>query len=79
MPGTSIAIVSHAIFMDMFTQMICADRPIKMTEFIRGLLLSKKTPNTGIIEFAVDELAPGGTCKWWFKGIRTPEGKLLKR
>lgn len=78
LPGNDIAIVSHAIFMDMFTQMICADRPLKITEFIRGLVLSKKTPNTGIIEFEVDELAPNGTCCWWFKGIRTPTGKLLK-
>ncbi len=76
--GNTIAIVTHAIFMDMFTEMICADRPLKVSEFIHGLLLAKKTPNTGIIEFAVDELAPNGTCRWWLKGMFSNTGKLLQ-
>lgn len=66
--GQCVAIVSHAIFIDMFTQMVCADRDLKLREFIHGLLLAKKLDNTGIVAFDVDQNAPGGTCRWWYVG-----------
>ena len=69
LPGKQIAVVSHAIFMDMFTQMVCTERDLKLREFIRGLLMTKKIPNLGVITFVVDDNAPGGTCKWWFEGV----------
>jgi broad specificity phosphatase PhoE len=70
--GDKIAVVSHAIFMDMFIEQVCADRPITLGEFTKGFMLTKKTPNTAMVEFMVDENAPGGTCKWWFKEIHLP-------
>jgi 2,3-bisphosphoglycerate-dependent phosphoglycerate mutase len=70
LPGKNIVVVSHAIFMDMFTQVVCAERDLKLSEFVKGLIGIKKVPNTGIVEFHVDELAPGGTCKWWFQGFQ---------
>lgn len=63
--GDRVAVVSHAIFIDMFTEMVCADRDLKLHEYIHGLLLAKKLPNTGIVAFDVDLNAPGGTCRWW--------------
>ena len=68
-PGKNIAVVSHAIFMDMFTQAVCADRDLKLTEFMTGLALTKRIPNTGIISFRVDPNAPGQTCKWWLDSM----------
>ncbi len=67
LPGQNIAVVTHAIFMDMFAEMVCAERPLKVQEFIQGLIFAKKTSNTGLIEFSIDENAPNGTCKWWVK------------
>jgi len=69
LPGQNIVVVSHAIFMDMFAQAVCAERDLKLSEFVKGLVGVKKIPNTGIIEFQVDELAPQGTCKWWLQKI----------
>lgn len=68
LPGERIVIISHAIFIDMFTQMVCADRDLKLREFIHGLLLAKKLPNTGMVAFDIDQNAPQGTCRWWFAG-----------
>lgn len=65
LPGERIAVVSHAIFMDMFTQMVCADRDLTLPEFLYALALSRKTPNTGMIQFTLDDYAPAGTCKWF--------------
>ena len=69
LPGQNIVVVTHAIFMDMFAQAVCAERDLKLSEFVKGLVGMKKVPNTGIIEFQVDELAPSGTCKWWLQKI----------
>ncbi len=69
LPGKNIVVVSHAIFMDMYAQAVCAERDLKLSEFVKGLIGMKKIPNTGIIEFQVDELAPAGTCKWWLQKI----------
>ncbi|MCA9366435.1 histidine phosphatase family protein [Candidatus Kaiserbacteria bacterium] len=64
--GERVAVVSHAVFIDMFTQMVCADRDLKLREFVSGLLGAKKLPNTGIVAFDVDLMAPDGTCRWWY-------------
>lgn len=69
LPGQNIVVISHAIFMDMFQQAVCAERDLKIGEFVKGLIGMKKIPNTGMIEFQIDELAPDGTCKWWLQKV----------
>lgn len=62
--GENIVVVSHAIFMDMFLELVCKEKKLNLFQFIQGLLFSKKTPNTGIIHLYYDENAPQGMCQW---------------
>lgn len=78
-PGTHIAIVSHAIFIDMFVQSVCADRSLSFREFARALLAAKKLPNTGIVTFQVDDTAPPQTCNWWIQTDQTNKNYLRTR
>lgn len=75
--GEHIAVVSHAIFIDMFVQAVCADRSLNMKEFVGGLLGAKKLPNTGIVAFQLDENAPQETCNWWLLSEET-DSRYLK-
>lgn len=63
--GERIVIVSHAIYIDMFVQAVCADRSLTMWEFFGAFLGAKKLPNTAMVAFEVDETAPPETCNWW--------------
>ena len=62
--GERIAVVTHAIFMDMFVELVCREKGLSLFQFLHGILLSKKTPNTGIIHLTYDEQAPKGVCPW---------------
>lgn len=62
--GERVAVVTHAIFMDMFVELVCRERKLGLFQFIHGILLSKKTPNTGIIHLTYDAQAPKGVCPW---------------
>jgi broad specificity phosphatase PhoE len=62
--GERIVVVTHAIFMDMFVEMVCRERSLTLFQFLHGLLLTKKTPNTGIIHLTYDAQAPKGICPW---------------
>lgn len=77
--GERIAIVSHAIFIDMFTQSVCADRSLTFKEFAAGLFGAKKLPNTGIVTFQVDENGPEGACCWWLLPAETDPQYLRYR
>ena len=79
LPGERIAVVSHAIFIDMFVQAVCADRSLELKEFVSALLGAKKLPNTGIVAFSLDENAPQETCNWWLMRDETDEGYLRYR
>ena len=59
--GDTIVVVSHAIFIDMFVQSVCADRSLDLREFVGALFGAKKLPNTGIVAFELDENAPQET------------------
>lgn len=63
-PGENILVVSHAVFMDMFLQLVCLEKRLSLFQFVHGLLLSKKTPNTGIIHLVFDDSVPKGMCQW---------------
>ena len=77
--GERIAIVSHAIFIDMFVQAVCADRSLQFYEFVSAMLGAKKLPNTGVVAFEVDENAPPETCNWWLVREETDRQYLRYR
>lgn len=77
--GERIAIVSHAIFIDMFVQAVCADRSLQFKEFAWAMFGAKKLPNTGIVAFQVDENAPPETCNWWLVTEETDRQYLRYR
>lgn len=54
LPGERIAIVSHRIFMSMFTETVCYDKPLSLWKFVDGLLGRQKIPNTGILHFTCE-------------------------
>lgn len=74
--GDTIAVISHAIFMDMFAEIICYERPLTLSRFIHGLIMSKKVPNTGIIHVSYNPDATKGQCAWTIEDILpSPEKK----
>lgn len=62
--GESIAAVSHDVFMNLFLAHTSTDKKLSFAQFVRVLLMSKKTPNTGIMHFEYDERAPKGVSSW---------------
>lgn len=70
-PGPVVVVVSHAIFIDMFVQAVCADRSLSLREFFSALWAAKKLPNTGVVTFDVDDTAPPETCAWWLVEAET--------
>lgn len=75
LPGQRIAVVSHAIFMDMFKEMVCKERDMKLFEFAKGLALTKRIKNTGILAFGVESDQTDGVCNWQFLGNETSTTK----
>lgn len=73
--GERIAVVTHDIFMNLFVELVCREKKYGFRHFARGMLLTRKTPNTGIIHLRYDENAPSGMCKWEFIELIMP--KLL--
>lgn len=51
LPGERIAIVSHRIFMSMFTETVCYDRPLSLFKFFKSMIGRKRIPNTGVLHF----------------------------
>jgi broad specificity phosphatase PhoE len=62
--GEHIAVVTHDIFMNIFLELVCRQKKMGFFQFAHGLLLTKKTPNTGIIHLTYDPFAPRGVCEW---------------
>ncbi|MEX0917539.1 MAG: histidine phosphatase family protein [Candidatus Paceibacterota bacterium] len=52
--GERIAVVSHRIFMAMFTETVCYDRPLSLLKFLYSLAGSQKIPNTGMLHFTYE-------------------------
>jgi len=78
-PGERIVVVSHAIYIDMFTQAMCADRSLKLSEFVAAMLGAKRLKNTGIVTFQVDDTAPPEACNWWLVSEETDRDYLKYR
>ena len=77
LPGERIALVSHAIFIDMFIKMVCLNRDLTMKEFVNAALAIKKLPNTGVVSFTVQTDPVANTCAWNFHGYGKEVAKNL--
>ncbi len=71
--GKTLAIVSHAIFIDLFVHLVCAQKPLTWWQFVRIVLFVKKMPNTSMVHMQYNPEAAKGTCMWQFMGLITPD------
>lgn len=67
LPGERIAIVSHRIFMSMFTETVCYDKPLSLAKFVRGMLGRNSIPNTGILHFTCEAPTHERKCTWFLQ------------
>lgn len=72
LPGKRIAIVSHRIFMTMFTETVCYDKPLSMFQFVRGLLGRKRIHNGGVLHFVCEAPAGKRVCSWSLEKVPVP-------
>lgn len=65
LPGKRIAVVSHGIFMGMFAETVCYDKPLSMFKFLKGIVGHRLIPNTGILHFVCEpHEAREKKCTW---------------
>lgn len=64
LPGERIAVVSHRIFMSMFTETVCADKPLSLLTFFFALVRRKQIPNTGVLHLSCDVQPETGKYTW---------------
>ncbi len=65
--GKRIAVVSHRIFMTMFTETVCYDKPLSLLKFVHGLIGPGRIPNAGILRFACDRSDEAKKCTWFLE------------
>ena len=64
LPGERIAVVSHRIFMSMYTETVCYDKPLSLIKFVGGLVGHKRIPNTTVLHFICEPTTHDHTCTW---------------
>jgi probable phosphoglycerate mutase len=57
LPGERIAVVSHRIFMSMFTETVCYDKPLSLLKFTLAMMSTRRIPNTGVLHFTCESEA----------------------
>lgn len=62
--GKRIAVISHRIFMTMFTETVCYDKPLSLFKFIHGLVGPGRIPNAGILHFLCEPAGQEKKCTW---------------
>lgn len=73
LPGKRIAIVSHGIFMGMFAETVCYDKPLSLFKFMKGLVGHRQIPNTGILHFKCESSSPvEKKCTWFLEETLFP-------
>lgn len=73
LPGKKIAVVSHGIFMGMFAETVCYDKPLSLLKFLRGLIGHRQIPNTGILRFSCEVSdARERKCTWFLEETLFP-------
>jgi broad specificity phosphatase PhoE len=70
--GKKIAVISHRIFMTMFVETVCYDKPLSLYKFIRGLLGRKRVPNTAILHLAYQKPVAKETGDWLLEETLIP-------
>jgi len=69
----SMAIVSHAVFIDMFIHLVCAENGMNIFRFVHMVAFMKRMPNTSIAHIQYSPDAPVGVCQWQFIQLITPK------
>lgn len=72
LPGKRVAVVSHRIFMTMFTETVCYDRPLSLWRFFRGFVGRKRIPNCAVIEFTCAPSGSKNVCTWRLEKTLVP-------
>lgn len=70
--GERIAVISHRIFMTMFTETVCYDKPLSLFKFLQGLFGRKRIPNCGILHFACEQSSRERVCTWYLERTLLP-------
>lgn len=71
-PGTHVAVITHRIFMTMFAETVCYDRPLSLFRFVWAVLGRRRIPNTAIMHLSSDNLANRDQCRWLLEEIWLP-------
>lgn len=74
--GTRIAVISHRIFMSMFTETVCYDKPLSLFKFIGGFIGKNQIPNTGVLYFTCSTADSHKTCNWFLEEVILPRASL---
>lgn len=72
LPGKRVAVVSHRIFMTMFTETVCYDRPLSLWKFFAGFMGRQKIPNCAILEFTCSSSDRDNVCTWRLEKTLVP-------
>lgn len=72
LPGKRVAVISHRIFMTMFTETVCYDRPLSLLKFITGMLGRKRVPNCTVLKFTCGDPGPEKVCTWHLEETLIP-------
>ncbi len=72
LPGERIAVISHRIFMTMFTETVCYDKPLSLLKFVKGLVGRRRIPNCGVLEFTCTASSPAQVCTWHLERTLLP-------
>ncbi len=71
--GKNVVVISHRIFMTMFAETVCYDKPLSLWKFFHGLLGFRRIPNTGILHFKVESSKPEEMkCTWFLEEALVP-------
>lgn len=71
--GQNVVVISHRIFMTMFTETVCYDKPLSLWKFFQGLLGLHRIPNTGILHFCVESSqSEENKCTWFLNEVLVP-------
>lgn len=80
LPGQRIAVVSHRIFMTMFVETVCYDKPLSLLKFVFGLLGRKRIPNTGILHLTCQVPESDKQCNWFLEEtLLPPYNRITKK
>lgn len=62
--GKRIAVISHRMFMTMFTETVCYDKPLSLFKFFWAMLGHKRITNTATVHLACQPTEHNNTCGW---------------